>query len=90
MCKRGQAACEEHRNVVRMCKDVTRTGEVHLICQEESRTIRMRISGKANATRVLKKSMEEDTEKYRPTNLTFIPGKVMGHIILDVTSKCAE
>lgn len=34
--------------------------------------------------------MEGDAGKYRPIRLTFIPGKVMGKIILEVTFKCVE
>lgn len=50
----------------------------------------MRMSRKANTTIVLKKSKKKDAGKNRPVCLTFIPGKVMGQIMLDVTSKCVE
>lgn len=50
----------------------------------------MRISRKVNVTSGLKKSMEDDTGKYRPIVLTFIPGKVMGQIIPEVTFRCVK
>lgn len=50
----------------------------------------MRISGKVNVNRVLKKGMEEDAGKYRPISLTFIPGMVMGQIFPEVPFKCVE
>lgn len=34
--------------------------------------------------------MEEDTGEHRPVTPTFIPGKVIGQIIPEVTFKCVE
>jgi len=42
---------------------------------------------KANVTAIFKKGKKEDPGNYRPVSLTFISGKVMEQLILDVISK---
>jgi len=45
---------------------------------------------KANVTPVFKKGKKEDPGNYRPVSLTFVPGKMMEQLFLDVLTKQVE
>jgi len=45
---------------------------------------------KANVTPIFKKGKKEDSGNNRPVSLTFIPGKVMEQLILEVINKQVE